>query len=146
MNVGDKIRQVATSKGVSAQKLGELIGRSRQGIYDIYNSRISISVDILIKIAEVLVEMPANFFIEDPDSYYDMIPQVIPIREILKHMKHVHEHATRGEGMVHLRIFRSRDGMYILESEFHELKYKLTDEKIEKFEEQMKESYKVCTK
>jgi len=146
MTVGEKIKEIATSKGVSAQELGKRVGRTRQGIYDIYNSRVSVSVDILMKIAEALKEPVVNFFIDDPDAYYDMIPQVIPIREILKHMKHVHEHAIRGEGMVNLRIFRSRDGMYILESEFHELKNELTETEIKKFDQLIDESFKVCSK
>jgi transcriptional regulator with XRE-family HTH domain len=146
MNIGDKIRKIASSKGVSAQELGNRVDRTRQGIYDIYNSRVSVSVDLLLKIAEALKEPIVYFFIDDPEAYYDMIPQVIPIREILKHMKQVHEHAIRGEGMVNLRIFRTKDGMYILESEFHELKDELTEPEIEKFDQLIDESFKVCSK
>jgi len=86
-----------------------------------------------------------DFLIDNPDAYYDMIPSVIPIREVLKHMKLVHEHAKIGEAMIHLRIFRTEDGMYIMESYFRELKQKLTNDEIEKFDLQIKESYKVCT-
>ena len=145
MNIGHKIRHVAESKNVSAQELGELIGRTRQGIYDIYNGRVAVSVDQLNNIAESLKEPIVNFFIEDPDSYYDMIPQVIPIREILKHMKHVHEQAKRGSGMVNLRIFRTKDGMYILESEFRELKKELGVKEIALLEKKVDESYAIVT-
>jgi transcriptional regulator with XRE-family HTH domain len=144
MTVNEKIKHIASLKGISAQELGTLIGRTRQGVYDIYNGRVSVSVGLMAKIAIALKEPIVNFFIDDPDSYYNMIPQVIPIQEILKHMRHVHEHAKRGEGMVNLRIFRSKDGMYILESEFHELKDKLTGDEIEKFDRQIDESFRIC--
>lgn len=145
MKIGEKIKQIATTKSISAQKLGELVDRSRQGIYDIYNDRVSVSVDLLYKISEALNEPISNFLIENPDSYYDMIPNVLPIREVLKHMKQVHEHAVRGEAMVHLRIFRTRNGMYIMESVFRELKYELEKDDIEKFERQIDESFSVCS-
>ena len=145
MNIGHKIRHIAESKNVSTQQLGKLVERTRQGIYDIYNARVSVSVDLLVKIAEALEEPIVNFFIDDPDSYYDMIPQVIPIKEILKHMKHVHEHAKLNSGMVNLRIFRTNDGMYIMESEFRELKSDLTDVEKDKFQKQVDESYAICT-
>jgi hypothetical protein len=59
-------------------------------------------------------------------------------------MKQVHEHAIRGEAMVHLRIFRSKDGMYIMESYFNELKHKLTKDEIKIFDRQIEESFEVC--
>ena len=60
-------------------------------------------------------------------------------------MKLVHEHAKRGEAMIHLRIFRSKDGMYIMESNFRELKEEISKDEIKKFDRQIEESYKVCT-
>ena len=146
MLIGEKIKNIAGAKAVSVQELARRIGRTRQGIYDIYNSRVSVSVDQLVKISEALGEPILNFFIDDPDSYYDIIPQVIPMREILKHIQHVNEHATRGEGMVNLRIFRTRDGMYILESEFRKLNEELSDEDKAKYSIQIKESIKACSK
>lgn len=146
MEIGQKIKQVAELKNVSAQDLGERVGRTRQAIYDIYNARVSVSVDLLYKIAEALKEPVLNFFITDPDSYYDVIPQVMPIREVLKLMKLVNEQAKRDSGMVNLRIFRTKEGMYILESEFRELAIKLTKEEKIKFERHVDESHVICTK
>jgi len=145
MLIGEKIKIIAGSKGVSVLELAKRLGRTRQGIYDIYNSRVSVSVDQLKKIAEVLEEPILNFLVDDQDSYYDIIPQVIPIREIIKHIQQVHEHASRGEGMVNLRIFRTRDGMYIMESEFRKMQNELTNEEIEKYARQIEETIKACS-
>ena len=145
MDIGQKIREVAELKDISTQELANRIGRTRQALYDIYNDRVSVNIEMLESIAKALCEPIANFFIDDPDTYYDNIPQVIPIKEFLKHMKHVHEKARRGAGLVNLRIFKSRDGMYIMESEFRDLKVILTEEEIEKFGDQVDESDKICT-
>jgi transcriptional regulator with XRE-family HTH domain len=145
MSIGEKIRLIADSKTVSAQELAKRVKKSRQTIYDIYNDRVSVNVELLKAIAEALDEPVVNFLIEDPDGYYDTIPNVIPIREILKHMKQVHEHAIRGEAMVHLRIFRTSDGMYILESVFRELKEPLDKDEIKKLKEQIDDSIKICS-
>jgi len=144
MKIGERIQQIAKSKDISAQKLGEAIGRTRQAIYDIYNGRVSVNVDQLLEIAKVLKEPVGNFLITNPDAYYDMIPNVIPIQEILKLSKQIQEHAKRGEGMVHLRIFKTPDGMYIMESEFRALKDMIEEERISKFEANIEESKEVC--
>ena len=146
MLIGEKIKIVAGSKGVSVLELAKRLGRTRQGIYDIYNSRVSVSVDQLIKISEALEEPILNFFIDDPDSYYRKIPQVVSMRETLNLIEQVNEHATRGEGMVNLRIFRTRDGMYIMESEFRQLKEELTDDEKIKFVKNIEETVKACSK
>ncbi len=144
MNIGERIRQIAKEKGISAQNLGEAIGRKRQWVYDIYNGRISVNVDQLLKIARVLNEPIGNFLITNPDAYYDMIPYVIPIQEILKLSEQIQLHAKIGEGMVHLRIFKTPDGMYIMESEFRSLKIKIEEETISKFEANVKKSKETC--
>jgi len=145
MLIGEKIKSIAALKGVSVFELAERIGRTRQGIYDIYNSRVSVSVEQLIRISEALEEPILNFFIDDPESYYEKIPQVVSMRETLKLIEQVNEHATRGEGMVNLRIFRTRDGMYIMESEFRQLKIELSDDEKIKFVNNIEETVKACT-
>jgi hypothetical protein len=96
-------------------------------------------------IAKELKEPIFKFFSDDPDAYYDMIPHAIPIEEIFKHMKHVHENAKRGAGLVHLRIFKTKEGMYILDSEYRDLNHELPDNEKEKFGQQIKESITECT-
>ncbi len=145
MNVGEKIKQVADSRSITAQDLADRLGRTRQSIYDIYNGRVSLNVDLLMKIANELKEPIHNFFIDDPNSYYDMIPNVIPIEEIFKHMKHIHENTKRGAGLVHLRIFKTEEGMYILDSEYRDLNQELSENEKEKFGQQVEESIIECT-
>ena len=145
MKVGERIKQVADSRSITALELANRIGRTRQSIYDIYNGRVSLNVDLLIKIANELKEPIYNFFIDDPNSYYDMIPHVLPIDEFFKHMRLVHEYAKRGSGLVHLRIFKTEDGKYILDSEYRELKIELQDSEKEKFTKQIEESIRDCT-
>ncbi|MFC2080439.1 helix-turn-helix transcriptional regulator [Bacteroidota bacterium] len=145
LNIGQKIHDVADAKNISAQVLAKKVERTRQTIYDIYNSRVSVTVDLLHKIAVALDEPIAHFFIEDPDSYYDNIPQVIPIQEVIKRISLIHEQAIRGSGMVNLRIFKSRDGMYIMESEFRELKDELSQEDIKKYEDHIDETIQICS-
>ena len=144
MNIGEEIRYIAKKRKISAQKLGEAIGRTRQGVYDIYNGRVSVSVDQLLDIAKVLKTPLGRFLMTDPDAYYDMIPNVLPIQEVLKHMQHIHEQTKRGAGLVNLRIFKTPDGMYIMESEFRELKHEIEKTAMEKFERNISDSMKVC--
>jgi transcriptional regulator with XRE-family HTH domain len=145
MNIGEKIKEMAEDKKVSAQELAKRVKRTRQTIYDIYNNRVSVSVEMLESIAKALEVPIANFFIEDPDTYYDNIPQVIPIREVLKLMDMVHEQTREGMGMINLRIFLSRNGMYLFESVYRNLREKITEEEIEKFGKELDESNKICS-
>jgi len=145
MSVGSRIKSIAKSKNVSPQQIGNMIGKTRQAVYDIYNDRVSISVDTLIKIARELKEPIINFLIEDPDAYYDLIPIAIPINEILKLVSSIHEMTKKGMGLVNLRITKSKEGMFILESVFNELKSNLTEEEINKFGNYVYESYLITS-
>ena len=68
MLIGEKIKIIAGSKGVSVLELAKRLGRTRQGIYDIYNSRVSVSVDQLKKIAEIYKHPIMNFLINNQNS------------------------------------------------------------------------------
>ena len=95
MDIGQKIREVAELKDISTQELANRIGRTRQALYDIYNDRVSVNIEMLESIAKALGEPIANFFIDDPDTYYDNIPQVIPIKEFLgEFMEIIKEYPT----------------------------------------------------
>ena len=100
---------------------------------------------MLESIAKALEVPIANFFIEDPDTYYDNIPQVIPIGEILKHMNQIHDNAKGGLGLVNFRIFRSRNGMYLFDSVYRNLREELSDEEIEKFGKELDDSNEICS-
>lgn len=116
-----------------------------QSIYDIYSDRVSINVKLLKEIALALDEPIINFFIEGPDSYYDMIPKAIPIDEIIKLMANVHETAKEGMGLVNLYLTKSKEGMFIMESEFRELKNLLNEQEVDKFGNKLYESTKLIS-
>ena len=143
MSVSSNIKEIAKSKNVTPQQLGKMIGKTKQKIYDMYNDRVSVKVDELIKIAKVLNEPVISFLIGDSNTYYDMMPRAIPIEEIREFMNYVHENAKEGRGVVNIYINKSKEGIFILESEFHELKEKLSDEEINKFGNRLYESYLV---
>jgi transcriptional regulator with XRE-family HTH domain len=86
MGIGSRIQEIARSKNISPQELGKMIDKTRQAIYDIYNSRVSVNVDVLLKIAKALDEPVISFFMGDPDDYYKLDPMAIPINVILELM------------------------------------------------------------
>lgn len=145
MNTGKRIQEIAKSKGLTAKMLGEMVGRTPQSIFDIYGERVSINVKLLKKVAKALDEPIYNFFIESPDDYYDMMPNVIPMEEIHKFMFDVHEHAKNNMGMFHLRIHKSSEGMYILESVFAKLEERLDEEDLIKLGNQVYESIRISS-
>jgi len=133
MNTGKRIQEIAKSKGVTAKKLGEMVKKTPQAIYDIYSGRVSINVKLLEKVAKALDEPIIHFFIESEDAIYDMIPFVVPMPEIHKLMNSIHEMAKKRLGLVNLSITKTPEGMFLFESESRELETKLNDEEIDKF-------------
>ena len=145
MNIGKRIQEIAKSKGVTAKKLGKMVGRTPQAIYDIYSGRVSINVKLLEKVAKALDEPIFNFLIESPDDFYDMIPNAIPMEEVHKFMVNLHESVKEGKGMFHMRIHKSTEGIYILESFFAELKNQLEQEELIKLGNQVYESMRISS-
>jgi transcriptional regulator with XRE-family HTH domain len=145
MSIGSRIQEIAKSKNISPQELGKKIGKTRQAIYDIYNSRVSVNVDVLLKIADALDEKVISFFMGDPDDYYKLVPMAIPINVILELMSEIHEYAKKGSGLVNLHLSKSKEGIFILESSFTELKDKLGEDEINKFGNNLYESYMVSS-
>lgn len=133
MNTGKRIQEIAKSKGVTARKLGKMVGRTPQAIYDIYSERVSINVKLLEKVAKALDEPIFNFFIESQDALYDMIPHIIPMPEIHKVMKNIHESVKKDMALVNLSIIKTPQGMFLFDCEFRELKQKLTTEEVDLF-------------
>ena len=145
MSLGSRIKEIAKSKKVSPQQLGNIIGKTRQAVYDIYNDRVSVSIDTVIKIAKELKVPIITLLFENPDAYYDLIPKAIPIEEILKLATNIHEGTKKGFGLVNLRITKSSEGMFILESVFSELKNNTTEDEINKFGNYVYESYQATS-
>ena len=145
MNINQKIKQIARLKNLSAKGLGEKIGRSSQAIYDIYSGRVSVNVKLLEKIAEALDEPVFKFFIESPDDYHSMMPNVIPMEEIHKLMVSIHEFSKEGKAMYHMRIHKSTEGIYILDSSFAKLEKQLKPEELVKLGNQVYESIRISS-
>ena len=141
MNIGSRIKQIAKSNKVSPDQLGKILGKTRQAVYDMYNDRVSVSIDTLIIISKEFKIPIIDLIFDHPDAYYDLIPKSIPIEEILKLITNIHELTKTGSGLVNLRIIKSREGMFIFESFFRELKSKITEEEINKFGNYVYESY-----
>jgi len=140
-NIGRRIKEVAKSKNVSPQQLAAVIGKTRQAVYDIYNDRVSVSIETIIIISRELKIPLGDLIFDDPDAYYDLIPKAIPIDEVLKLATEIHKSVKEGFGLVNLRITKSSEGMFILESVFKELKSKISEEEINKFGNYVYESY-----
>jgi transcriptional regulator with XRE-family HTH domain len=145
MSIGSRIQEIAKSKNISPQELGKKIGKTRQAIYDIYNSRVSVNVDVLLKIADALDEKVISFFMGDPDDYYKLVPMAIPINVILELMSEIHENAKKGKGLVNLHLSKSREGIFILEKSYDDLKDKLGEVEINRFGNNLYESYMVSS-
>lgn len=133
MNIGQRIKEIATSKNVSARELGERIGRTKQSMYDIYSQKVSVSTDLLGKIARALDVPVIYFFVDSEDALHDMVPFIVPMPEIHKLMKNIHELAEKDMAMVNLSITKSPEGMFLFDYEFRELKQKLTEKEMDLF-------------
>ena len=145
MSVGSRIQETAKSKNISPQELGKMIGRTRQAVYDIFNGRVSVNVDLLFKIAQALDEPVISFYMGDPDDYYKLVPLAIPIDRILELMSEIHEYAKKGSGLVNLHLSKSKEGVFILERSYTDLKNKLDEEFINRYGNNLYESYMVSS-
>lgn len=145
MKIGQRIKEIAISKNVSARELGERIGRTKQATYDIYSQKVSVNTDLLGKIAEALDEPIINFFIDSQDALYDMIPYIIPMPEIHKLMKEIHESVKEGFALINLSITKSPEGMFLFDYEFRQLKQKLTKKEVDIFRNRLNVSYLITS-
>lgn len=63
MHIGHKIKELADKQKLSAQKIGDAVGISKQAVYDIYQKE-DINTGILKQIAVLLGE-PISVFFDD---------------------------------------------------------------------------------
>jgi transcriptional regulator with XRE-family HTH domain len=145
MDVGTRIKEIAKSKNISPRDLGNKIGKTRQAVYDIYNGRVSVNVDVLVEIADALNEPVISFFTGEPDDYYKLVPMAIPVSAILELMSEIHEHAKAGKGMVNLHLSKSREGILILERYYYDLKDQLAVSLINRFGNDLYESFRISS-
>jgi len=134
MKIGNRIKEIARSKGISAQELGKNVGRTKQAMYDIYSQKVSVSTVLLEKIAKALNEPLHSFYVTSEKDYMDMVPEAIAIRGIHTLMDLIHEKAQEGNGLVNLTFTRSPEGRIYFDYEFRPLESKLTEDEIKRFE------------
>jgi transcriptional regulator with XRE-family HTH domain len=151
MEIGGRIREIALRKDCSVIELGKRIGKSRQSIYDIYTGKVSVSVEMLQKIAAALDE-PIEHFLEeqakpaiDKENLKNVIGEILQ-RVLRRHYLHfsllqdlskeIHEKALKGEGMVNLRVVRDDDGVN-LSGLYRSLKEPISRKELEKFKKIM---------
>ncbi len=143
MKIGKRIQQIAKSKGFTAQQLADKVGRTRQSIQDMYSGRIKVNLDQLKDIASAIGVPLALLMVDNEDELYDMIPYVIPMGEIHRLMKNIHEMVQQGSALVNLSITESTEGMLFFDSEFRPLEKKLGAEELEKFQNRLNVSFKI---
>ncbi len=143
MKIGKRIKNIARSKGFTAQQLGDKVGRTRQSIQDMYSGRIKVSLNQLKDVASALGVPLALLMVDSEDELYDMIPFIIPMKEIHKLMENIHEMAKKGSALVNLSITESTEGMFLFDYEFRPLESKLSEEEIEKFQNRLNVSFKI---
>ena len=80
---------------------------------------------------------------DDPDDYYRLVPMAIPINEILNLMSEIHENAKKGKGLVNLHLSKSREGIFILERYYVDIKNEIDEEYMNRFGNDLYESYMV---
>lgn len=144
MEIGKKIQQTAKEKKISAIELANKIGKSRQAVYDIYNGKVSVNIELLARIALVL-GVPMVYFFKDPDKplvdrqalreiiveiLYEVLTRYyVHYTDIQRLSKEIHEYAIHGKGLVHLRVKREDAGVEIV-TDYRELKTVLNEQEV----------------
>ena len=143
MKIGERIKTIAKSKGYTAQQLADKIGKTRQAVHDIYSGRVNVNLDQLKAIAIALKVPLPLIMVDSDDELYDLIPFMIPMKEIHKLMENIHDMVQKGSALVNLSIMQSLEGMYIFDYEFRPLESKLSKDEIEKFQNRLNVSFKI---
>ena len=81
----------------------------------------------------------------DPDDYYRLVPMAIPVDEILTLMSEIHENAKKGKGLVNLHLLKSKEGIFILERYYDDLKSDIEENLFNRFGNNLYESYRVSS-
>ncbi|NQV02375.1 MAG: helix-turn-helix transcriptional regulator [Bacteroidia bacterium] len=144
MEIGKRIKDVAERKKISAVELADELGKSRQAIYDIYKGKVSVNIDLLEKIALALDEPMVSFLQEPAKPSIDRQALREIISEIIKEImtryyihysdlqelsKEIHDKAKEGEGLVNLRVKRTRERVEIT-PDYRKLKNNLPEKEL----------------
>ena len=155
MYIGQKIKEIAVKNKISAIELADMLGKSRQAIYDIYRGKVSVNIDLLEKIAISLNEPIVNFFSDSSKPLVDRqaLKEVITeiIREVLSKyylhytelqglIKEIHDKARLGEGLVHLRVKRTEEGAVLI-SEYRKLENNILEKDLSRFADSLLDDF-----
>jgi transcriptional regulator with XRE-family HTH domain len=72
--IGEKIRKLRLTKGISQKELANHVGVTYQQIQNYEKGKSKIPVDRLIKIAEAL-EVSLDYFLKEFDNNHDKVPE-----------------------------------------------------------------------
>jgi transcriptional regulator with XRE-family HTH domain len=72
--IGEKIRKLRLTKGISQKELASHVGVTYQQIQNYEKGKSKIPVDRLIKIAEAL-EVSLDYFLKEFDNNHDKVPE-----------------------------------------------------------------------
>jgi len=155
MELGQRIKEVAETKKVSAIELAKVLGKSRQAIYDIYSGKVSVNISLLEKIALALDEPLVRFIQGPPKPLIDRqaLREIIVeiVKEVmtryyihyseLQHLsKEIHDKAKQGEGLVHLRVKREEDSVELI-TEYRKLKNKMTEQELSGYAQKLYDDF-----
>jgi len=149
MEIGQRIKEMAESKNISAKELADHIGRTRQAIYDIYRGKVSVNVEMLSKICEKLnIEMPELFIPESnklPNAEdlkklirmvfaYILERNYISIDHIVKLMTNIYLNINNGKGLARLELADNlNNDVYPFKEDYKTSKEKLSDKELKDF-------------
>ena len=149
MDIGQRIKEIAESKNISAKELADHIGRTRQAVYDIYRGKVSVNVELLSKICEKLnIEMP-ELFIPESDKLpnaedlkklirmvfaYILERNYISIDHIVKLMTNIYLNINNGKGLARLELTENMNNdVYPFKEDYKTSKEKLSDKELKDF-------------
>ena len=149
MDIGQRIRYLAEQKNISVKDLAEKIGRTRQGMYDIYSGRVSVNVDMLGKICKALGIETFEFFTDtnktgrSKDELLKLMNRVfgfvieknyMHLMSIQELMVKVFTHSSNGKALVSLKLNKDvKNFEYPFIEEFRPMKKPLTEDEIRDF-------------
>ena len=147
MEIGEKIKNIAESKNLTAKDLSEKLGRTRQAVYDIYSGKVSVNVDLLKKICTALDIEMYNLFVEGSSyskpTHEDLRKLVKEVLTLIIEKNYVNKifirqlitniyfQVNQGQGLVKLELLndKKRDE-YPFKEEYREIGDKLTDKEV----------------
>lgn len=147
MEIGEKIKKIAESKHLSAKDLSEMLGKTRQAVYDIYSGKVSVNVDLLKKICTALDIEMYNLFIEGGhyskpthEDLRKLIKEVLGLiieknyinkKYIVQLITNIYFQVNQGKALVMLELLKEKKvDEYPFKEEYRDIAVKLTDKEV----------------